>query len=415
MQALSAPGREYIQPNFRGYISELDGLRAAGLMLVLLDHFWTDGLPSIGFQLGNLGWIAMDSFFVMSGMLITGILLDSREKAGYFKTYYVRRTLRIFPLYYVMLIVWYLIIRLTNYGINYQIMLQRWGSPAWFSFYLGNIREAFVGNPSRALGVAGIAYAPLWSLQVEEQFYLLFPLAVAWMRKDHLRRMLIAAVFVSPVLRVITFFALPNNPYFQYVELPCHWDGLALGALIALRLRSGPWKISKFWLSVWTAILMGAACAGSVMSTWGTRNQAWGSDWDRTAGYSVSSAGCACLVLWLVSFRDSRYTSVLRLPPVRYLGKICYGVYLLHPLALWIILECIKKHKLHFHKDDPFYVIDGIVLSIALASLSWYLFERPILKLKDRFAYSRNTKPTVHSEEIKNPASETTKNQLAQA
>jgi peptidoglycan/LPS O-acetylase OafA/YrhL len=133
---------------------------------------------------------------------------------------------------------------------------------------------------------------------------------------------------------------------------------------------------------------MGATCAGSLMSTWGTHNQAWGSHWDRTIGYSVSSAGCACLVLWLVCFRGSVYTRILRLGPVAYLGRICYGVYLLHPLALWTILELIKKHKIHFHRDDPFYVIDGIALSIAYATVSWFFFERPILKFKNRFKYA---------------------------
>jgi peptidoglycan/LPS O-acetylase OafA/YrhL len=269
-------------------------------------------------------------------------------------------------------------------------MLHQWGSPAWFTFYLGNVFARLVGSPGRTLGVALLAYGPLWSLQIEEQFYLLFPLAVAWLSKQHLRWILIGAILFSPVTRIITFYAMPNNFYIQYVLLPCHCEGLALGALLAIRLRSGPWKISKLWLSVWTALLMGAACAGSLLSTWGTHNQAWASNWDRTAGYSVSSAGCACLVLWLVCFRESSYTRVLRLGPVRYLGRICYGVYLLHPLALWIVLELIKKQKLHFHKDDPLYVIDGIALSIALASLSWYLFERPILSFKDRFTYSRN-------------------------
>jgi peptidoglycan/LPS O-acetylase OafA/YrhL len=375
--------------NLRGHIVEFDGLRAVGLSLVLLDHFWVDGLPNLGFQLGNLGWIAMDSFFVLSGLLITGILLDSREKPDYFKTYYVRRTLRIFPLYYTMLLIWYLILRLTNNGIGYKAMIHTWGSPMWFTFYAASIHEMFVGNPDRQIGVAVLAYAPLWSLQIEEQFYLLFPMAVAWLRKEHLRWILIGAIVMSPILRVITYFAIPNNPYFQYVELPCHCEGLALGALMAIRFRSGPWEISKLWLTFWTTVLLGGACAGSILSTWGTHNQGWGSHWDRTAGYSISSAGCACLVLWLICFRDSKYTQWLRLAPLRYLGKISYGVYLLHPLAMWVILELIKKRLIHYHKDDPLFVIEGIGLSLVFAAVSWQFFESPILKLKDRVTRSR--------------------------
>src|ERR1700733_2901273 len=308
---VSTPG----QVNFRGYIMELDAMRALGLCLVLICHFWPRSISEVVFQLGNLGWIAMDSFFVMSGFLITGILLDTRDKPNYYSTYYARRALRIFPLYYVVLLIWYVIIRYTNSGIGYRDLIHNWGSPAWFLFYAGNIREAVVGAWPRVLG-----YGPLWSLQVEEQFYLLFPLAVACLRREHLRRLMIAAVFVSPLLRAAFYLWRRDNSFLQYVLLPCHCEGLALGALIAIRFRSGPWKISKPGLSALTALLMGGACLGSILSTWGTRNEANASNWDRLAGYSISSAGCACLVLWLVCFRGSKYTRWMRTAPLQYLG-----------------------------------------------------------------------------------------------
>jgi peptidoglycan/LPS O-acetylase OafA/YrhL len=389
---MTAPG----QVNFRGYIAELDGLRAVGLSLVLLDHFWPQGMSIYVFQLGNLGWIAMDSFFVMSGFLITGILLDSREKPNYYGTYYARRSLRIFPLYYLVLLIWYCIIRFTNGGADYRSLLQHWGSPAWFTFYAGNIRQAMVGTPPKTIGNNLIlGYAPLWSLQVEEQFYLLFPLAVAWLRREHLRWVLIGAIILSPVFRILLYLWSPNNPFLQYVELPCHCEGLALGALIAIRFRSGPWKISKPALTVWTALLMGAACAGSLISTWGTRNQAWGSTWDRLPGYSISSAGCACLVLWLITFRGSSYTRWLRIAPMRYLGKISYGVYLLHPLAMWTTIELVKKHVFHFRNDDPRYFFVGIAMSLAFAALSWHFFEGPLMRVKNRITHYRGPMATA--------------------
>ncbi len=370
--------------HYRGYIPELDGLRAIGLCLVLIDHFWPEGLSSIVFQLGNAGWIAMDSFFVMSGMLITGILLDSLHKPRYFRTYYARRSLRIFPLYYAVLLVWWAIGRFTNFGHDYTNLIQNWGSPLWFVFYAGNIREAIVGFPPKLLG-----YAPLWSLQVEEQFYLLFPIAVFLLRRDHLRRLLIGAIVLSPILRVAGYLWQPDNPFLQYVQLPTHCEGIALGALIAIRFRSGPWKISRPLLTAATGLLLGIATAGSVLSTWGTRNQAWGSTWDRLAGYSISSFGCACLVLWLVCYRGSRHTGWLRIPPFRYLGKISYGVYMLHPIALWIVIESGKKGFIHFHKDDWRYFAGAFVLSLISAALSWHLFEAPLLKIKDRITYER--------------------------
>lgn len=383
---VSAPG----QVNFRGYIAEFDGLRALGLSLVLLDHFSLNSFPGYLFQLGNAGWIAMDSFFVMSGFLITGILLDSREKPRYFSNYYARRALRIFPLYYAVLLAWWFILRHANGGQDYRTFLHYWGSPAWFTFYLGNIRQAMVTIAPNTIGsAAGWAYAPLWSLQVEEQFYLLFPLAIAWMRLDHLRCLLIAAAVCSPLFRCALYLWQPDNPYLQYVLLPTHCEGIALGALIAIRFRSGPWKISKKLITVVTALLLAGACVGSVWSTWGTRNQAWGSLWDRLAGYSISSLACACLILWLICFRGSKYTQWMRMQPLRYLGKTSYGIYLLHPLALWAILELAKKHVLYFHKNDWRYVAYGIGLSLIFASASWFFFERPFLQLKDRFTNNR--------------------------
>lgn len=379
------------QPNFRGHIAELDGLRAVGLSLVLIDHFWPEGLSRLVFQLGNAGWIAMDSFFVMSGVLITGILLDSRDKPKYFSTYYARRSLRIFPLYYTVLALWWIIGKFTNYGLYYQGILKNWGSPAWFVFYAGNIHEAFVGFPPKLLlgNVLAFGYAPLWSLQIEEQFYLLFPLLVAFMRRDHLRRLLIVAVFLSPALRFAGYLWRPDNPFLQYVQLPTHCDGLALGALMAIRFRSGPWNVSKPILTALTVILLTAAVAGSLVSTWGTHDQAWSTAWDRVPGYSISSAGCACLVLWLISFRGSNYTAWMRIAPLQYLGKISYGVYLLHPIALWTIFELIKKGLVHFHKNDPRYFLAAVAVSLIYATISWQFFEKPLLGLKKRFSYNR--------------------------
>jgi len=394
---ITAPGSIH----FRGYIRELDGLRAVGLLLVLTDHFLPQGFSYLLFQLGNLGWIAIDSFFVMSGLLITGILLDTRERPNYFSTYYARRALRILPLYYAVLLAWYAIIRFTNHGIDYANMIQYWGSPAWLTFYAGNIRQAIVGMPTVNLGYTLVlAYAPLWSLQVEEQFYLIFPLAVAFLNPRRLRLFLIAGIVCSPLLRLLGYLWHPGNPFLQYTQLPTHCEGIALGGLIALRLRSGPWKVSRALLTALTALFLGGACAGSVLSTWGTYDQAWSTVWNRLVGYSISAAGCACLILWLLCFRESVYTAWLRVAPLRYLGKISYGVYLLHPLALWMVLELGKKGFIHFHQNDWRYVILAVVSSVALASISWKFFETPLLRIKDRIRYDRSKPMLTESAEV---------------
>jgi peptidoglycan/LPS O-acetylase OafA/YrhL len=383
-ETVSSPDQEFFQPKFRGHITELDGLRAVGLSFVLFHHFSPSDISLAWFQLGNLGWIAMDSFFVMSGFLITGILLDSRDKPSFYRTYYARRALRIFPLYYAVLLIWWVIGRFGNHGIDWRHMITEWGSPIWFWFYVGNIRVSMMQSWPRIVG-----YGPLWSLQIEEQYYLLFPFAVALLRREHLRRLLIAAVFISPLFRLAAYWWQPENRFLQYVLLPCHCEGLALGGLIAMRFRSGPWHISKKVLSILTAILLGATCIGSLWSTWGTRNEATGSDWDRLAGYSISSLACACLILWLICFRDSSWTSWLRSRPLQYLGKISYGVYLLQTLGYWIMMDLAKKQILHFKKNDPVFFIECVGVTLVLAALSWHFFERPLLKIKDRIPYAR--------------------------
>jgi peptidoglycan/LPS O-acetylase OafA/YrhL len=370
------------QVGFRGHIAELDTLRALGLCLVLTDHFWPRALSEAVFRLGELGWIAMDSFFVMSGFLITGILLDTRDKPGYYRNYYARRSLRIFPLYYVVLVAWYCIARYTNSGVAYHQLVSEWGSPAWFTFYLGNIREAVVGAWPLVPG-----YGSLWSLQIEEQYYLLFPLAVALMKREHLRKLLIAAVILSPVCRVLTYLWQPDNVLMQFVLLPCHCEGLALGGLIAIRFRQGEWNIPTRKLALGTGLLLSFTAITSFLTTWHAPHPWSSSPWDRLVGYSISSAGCAGLVLLLICLRDSKYTRWMRIAPLQYLGKISYGVYLLHPLAWWILSELIRKGFLHFRVNDPLWFVDAVGTSLILAALSWHLFEAPILKLKDRFRY----------------------------
>jgi peptidoglycan/LPS O-acetylase OafA/YrhL len=378
-----APAADAI--HFRGRIAELDGLRAVGVASVLLGHFWVQSFSKIIYEIGQFGWIAVDCFFVLSGFLITGILLDSRDKPNYYKNFWSRRTLRIFPLYYATLLACYCILRFTNSGIDYRNVLQHWGSPMWFTFYVGNIRTAITGTWPPFPG-----YGPLWTLQVEEQFYLFFPLVVALVPRRILRNLLLACVFLSPALRILLYFLYPTNTTVEYVLLPCHCEGLALGGLIAIRFRSGPWKISRPLLAVWTLGSLSAAAAVSVIASWNSTQWAPYYPIVRIGGPSLSSPGCAGLVLWLITMRGSVQTAWLRIAPLQYLGKISYGVYMLHPLAFWVGSEMVKKRIWHFNQFSIPGILFEIALSLVLAALSWHLLEQPFVKLKDRFSYHRN-------------------------
>ena len=175
--------RSVANGSYRGHIAELDALRAIAVGIVLLDHLWPRSLSSLIFTVGQFGWMAVDAFFVLSGFLITGILVDTRSRPDYFRNYYIRRSLRIFPLYYVLLLALFVMTHVSQGGggTEYTQMVHQWGSPAWFAFYLGNFRMAYTGQfPPVA------AYGPLWSLQIEEQFYLLLPLLIRFTRPQAL-------------------------------------------------------------------------------------------------------------------------------------------------------------------------------------------------------------------------------------
>jgi peptidoglycan/LPS O-acetylase OafA/YrhL len=372
--------------NFRGHIAELDSIRGIGICLVLVNHFWprTGSNPMYRaiYELGQLGWIAMDGFFVLSGFLITGILLDTRSRPDYFRNYYIRRSLRIFPLYYAALVLALLAAKLVRGGMEYTA-LQHWGSPAWFFFYLGNIKVAWAGEQP-----APLSLAVLWSLQIEEQFYLLFPLAVRYLRRDHLVRLLWCLVFLSPAFRLFFYLWNPNNLVIQYVLLPCHMEGLALGALIAIRFRSGSWEIPRVPLAIGTVVLMVVTCIGSYLSKPAIVGYACVSNFARLPGYSIASFAFAGVVLLLILSRGSRQTWLLRSAPIGYMATISYGTYLLHSLAPELI-RYLSQRGIHLGYPRYRFFFSAVALSIIAASISWFGFERPLTRLKDRLAPSR--------------------------
>jgi peptidoglycan/LPS O-acetylase OafA/YrhL len=364
------------QSPFRGHIAELDAIRAFGMLWVVLAHFWPSERLRPMYDVWQLGWSAMDAFFVLSGFLVAGILLDTRERPGFFRNFYIRRALRILPLYYLVITALTVAALIHDGGESYRKMADTWGSPAWFFAYVGNIPLAARGAQPPIAG-----FIPLWSLQIEEQFYLLFPWMVYHLRVSRLRRLLWAMVVVSPILRIVFYFAIPDNAFPQQVLLPCRMEGFALGGLIAIRFRQGDWNIDTRRLG-WLALGLLALTVGLGASTAGTQYGA--SPFNRTLGNSISSFGWACLVVWLIVMRGSARTGWLRNPAVQYFATISYGVYLIHfPVGSLVqVIDGIPAAEpLGFA-----HLLIVMALSIAAAAVSWHLLEAPMLRLKDRLA-----------------------------
>src|SRR3954447_21043708 len=230
-------------------IREIDGLRAAAILLVVAWHYLgaSDGPQSLPWRLFIFGRCGVDLFFVLSGYLITSILLRHRDSPRYFSAFYGRRAFRIVPVYAAMLMV-FLAGKLSGVGHTFFDGTL----PSW-SYALG-IQNIFM---SIHQSYGAIWLAGTWSLAIEEQFYLLFPLVVLWLPPAALQRFLIAMLVISPVGRILCYAA--GDTFGYYVLMPFRADILAVGALIAVLKFSG--RVSDSIRRSARALLAACACA----------------------------------------------------------------------------------------------------------------------------------------------------------
>ena len=284
----------------KGYIRELDGLRGIAILLVTMNHFWPPNGP-LGRHAGvaHLGWIGVDLFFVISGFLISGILIDTLDSPNYYRNFYARRSLRIFPLYYLFITFLFVVIPLAQRGTYFHTaFIRESGSPAWYYLYLGNIRESVTGlTPAFFL-------APLWSLSIEEQFYVLFPLVVARLRIESLGKCMWWLVAIAPLYRLIMMILVPSNSRIQYLSTPSRMDELAIGVLIAIIIRRDtrlPTRRNAAMLFIVLFVLFLVAAITGALG----HDQAFG----RVLGYSLVGLMFGALVLWTVLSRDHIATS----------------------------------------------------------------------------------------------------------
>lgn len=367
-----------MKPIYRGDIRELDGLRGLAIFIVLIHHFWPGGDSPAGRfgEVAHLGWMGVDLFFVISGFLICGILLDTVQDEHYFRNFYARRSLRIFPLYYLFLILVFTIVPYVQSGNGYfnKAFVQQSGNPLWYFLYAGNLREAFTSiYPAYVL-------APLWSLSIEEQFYITFPAIVRSIRVDRLWRLLWGLVVMAPVFR--TFFAVYHPELYRmpYLGTLARVDVISMGCLIAVGFRTGRLSVDAKWPPRAAAILAVAMVVLFALGGLDRRTVAC-----KTLGYSLTAYFFAAVVLTAVLRRGSLQTAVLRWKPITYLGKICYGTYLLHLPTEVILLTGLLHLGFYYDENSLWLLPVKIAATMVVASLSWWLFESRVLRLKDRF------------------------------
>jgi len=353
------------------YYMALDGIRGIAILLVILFHCRSIAKPTTEleyfcFNLLDAGWIGVDLFFVLSGFLITGTLLDNVRSPHFFKNFYIRRTLRIFPLYYAVLLL----------GMIREFVLHGWTDApyAYYFIYSQNI-VTFLGG--REIG----ALAHFWSLAVEEQFYLLWPTVIIVLYR---RNCFMVGIVLFLSLVIITRLTLVASGVERVYFFPiAHFDALLIGACLAyilsirgtfLQLRQRALTVGVFSTAVLFFISMherGFDSQNFVVLEYGLLPLAtlFGSFIVVAMTYSYNFVG-----------------KIVQNGALCYIGRVSYGLYIFHwPLIYFLLPRMVYPHDGFFSRQIVFFLTVGSI-SLLAASLSFRYFEQPILRIKNRIA-----------------------------
>jgi peptidoglycan/LPS O-acetylase OafA/YrhL len=390
--ARSDPGPNV--PRIGKHVPALDGLRGIAILLVMFFHFaWA--APAVG-TLSKLwvfastfGWTGVDLFFVLSGFLITGILLDSRDGPGYFRNFYARRVLRIFPLYYGILAVTLVVLpHFVSYDApDMRLLLQEQG---WLWAYAANLSVA-LRHGQFIWDASWLRLAVLWSLAVEEHFYLVWPLLVMLLPRRSLLRLTVAIVVLTPFARRgARLVDVP--PATIYVLTVFRADALSLGALLALVVRDPELHRKARRVAPWAAIASGVAIAVPVLRRHLVDNYDFGL---QTFGYTAFAILYGALVLGAVSApATSGLRRALSSPALTFFGKYSYGAYMLHDLLrpAYLRLFPVAGIQRVLGPQVLGYLVHtalGIAITYGFAFLSFHLYEMRFLELKRFFEYRK--------------------------
>jgi peptidoglycan/LPS O-acetylase OafA/YrhL len=360
-RAVPSPPR--VQAPTRFY-PQLDGLRALAVVLVLLCHFDGGNVPHVLARIFIRGWIGVDAFFVLSGFLITKILLNCRPGPRGFGFFVLRRVLRTWPLYFVLLILSYLYFRHSGAAANIPWLR--------YLFFLQN----YGGGQASTL-------APTWSLCVEEHFYFVWPFLVFLLPRRALLPALILGFISFPLLR---FWGWDHGYADQlYTQTQFHLDGLVAGSVVALLLplhAKHPQACRRA-----AAVLFGLGAAATVAGLWrdGEVAEMVRTGHDIVFAFTSLAAMFAGLLWILIHEESSLLVRLFSLWPLRYIGRISYGIYILH-FAVAQTLALMPLHRILGSLADSWLFMMPLRIGavIVVAAVSYEFFESPILRLKER-------------------------------
>lgn len=348
------------------YFPQLDGLRTLAVLMVIVSHWYRGSKIPILYYGGAMG---VGLFFVLSGFLITHILLSQQElfqsggsniKSKILKTFYIRRTLRIFPIYYLYVIVLVILgagqvrevwLWLFTYTYNFQLFL----TGIWHSGYIEH----------------------LWSLAIEEQYYLIWPALLFFCPPRYNFHLVIGFILLAIFCKAFLYL---SDPVSQYSKFPVsQFDGFGLGSLLAIFWRK---NIRIPLAGLWFILLWGIS---------------FFLKWNRFHFHGMSFlgqvvpfyfAGCTMLVYLTAKGMNGIPGYLFGNPVSRYLGRISYGLYLYHLVIPDFSRWLLDTLGIGRFSEGIMWIIYSI-LTLLITSISWYAIEQPINRLKGRFSYGK--------------------------
>ena len=369
------------------HVPSLDGVRGLAILLVLFVHFFYPfgahtRIDQWVLGVGRIGWSGVDLFFVLSGFLITGILLDTRGRSHFLRSFYARRVLRIFPLYYAVLALYFLIFPLVPIDRFPAYVAETVGDQFWFWTYLTNFRLMYLGE-----WYANVVPNVFWSLSIEEHFYMVWPAVVLFCDRKPLLRITLALIIGSLLLRTgMTLAGLP--PIATTVFTLARLDTLAVGALLAILAR-GTGGLSRFrrpawWLLGGTFVLLaffhvvqgGLTPAG---------------DLTRTLGFTLVALFYGSLILLVLTApQPTAATRFFSSRFMRMLGKYSYALYIFHGPVGTFLEDILRPQEFPTLLGSSIpglvvFVSASMAVSLLVSILSWNLLEKHFLKLKRYF------------------------------
>jgi peptidoglycan/LPS O-acetylase OafA/YrhL len=380
---------------------QLDGVRGLGAIFVIFFHAtYFEGpqsaLGRVALTLPGMCFTMVDLFFVLSGFLITRILIKNRESPTYYSAFYGRRFIRIIPLYYVLLTICFVVVPMFDTG-PWNDFWGRRGNPIWYWVFLSNWMNAYDGFFRHFFLTVS------WTLAIEEQFYLVWPFLIRNVSLRTMERLCLVLVATAFVVRTVSILNGVNSVA-VYTATPMRMDGLAWGAYMALRSqREGgfhnmvgaarrawlPCVIGGFWIGIvcqiypdWLMPQRGKFMMNPVM---------------QTVGYTLMTAADACLICILMHQPpQARLRGFFSSRPLVLLGQYSYAMYLFHVPFITLFTFAVQSPA---DPNHPYWLLQinryvaATLLSVGVGAISWYAFESPIMRLRRYFPYRKPERP----------------------